>query len=284
MNMRKLPILATAGLGWLLLLRDWLSLIRIIWLPLGILVALDFVVASAWEEANSLRTFDEEDYPTSGIRILIDLDTALAVLFGGLMAALWHRVQVADRRVLSVPGLLAAWRNIAALTVYWCGLILITVGLIWVFNSIMWAPARILLERLLDTGSSLLIHPVLHSLLTETVLQPAPAICAFLITGRLGLALWARPSGEVGASERAWTAGHGSGWRIATAIFAAILPVILLEAAMRHLYAEMGSVWYWFVLPDLSNLLQLFIGVGVISAAHRNLLENQPDAGSEETG
>lgn len=281
MNNRRLPVLATAALGWLALLKSWSSLVRIVWLPLGILVALDFLLAGAWDEALSVPILNDENYPTSGIRILTDLDTALTVLLGGLAVAVWHRVQVADRLVLSVPGMLAAWRNIAALTVYWCCLVLITVGLIWVFNSVLWAPARILLERLMDAGSAMLIHPVLYGLLTELVLQPAPAILAFLIAGRLGLVLWARPAGGEGASERAWSAGQGNGWRIAVAVFLAMLPVGLLESALDTMYADTSFMPYSFLASDVSNLLSLFVGVGVIAAAHQSLLESQAETGSE---
>lgn len=270
-------MLGTAFQGWRLLARDWLILLRIAWLPLGVVVALDFHIAGIWVRQLENPSFTDVDYATSGIKILTDFDMGLALLFGGFMVALWHRVQVSGRQVLSIFGLLAAWRNIAALTVHWCGLILITIGLMWVFNSVLAAPGKILLERLMNEGSALLIYPVLYGILAELILQPGPALAAFYISGRLGLMLWARPAGGKGAVEGSWAAGNGNGWRIAAAIFMAILPVILLEVAMQPLYTGISHLYYW-PASNLSNLLQLFVAVGVISAAHRALLGGEDAA------
>ena len=152
MSGRKLPVLGTVFQGWRMLARDWSVLLRIAFLPLAVVVVLDFLLAEIWNRQMEDSPYTDLEYAAVGMNVLVDMDEALAIILGGLIVALWHRVRLTDRRVLSVFGLLAAWRNIVALTAYWSGLILITIGLTWVFSSPLGTAVdnflnRILLER-----------------------------------------------------------------------------------------------------------------------------------------
>lgn len=277
MSARKLPVLETAIRGWWLLAKDWSVLLRIVWLPLAVLVALDFLLAETWTKRlenvpyTSLTEASEETY-------LHLMDMALALALGGFIVALWHRVRLTGPRVLSVFGLLSAWRNIVALTVHWCSLILVTIGLTWVIGSLLGQSVSQSLSELLIKKYELISHPVVYRVLMDLILKGGPLLIALYISGRLGLVLWARPAGGAGALDRAWAAGDGNGWRIAASIFLAILPVMILESALQPGPVGGSSVFYLHLWFDLANLSFLIVAAGVISAAHRALLGGE-DAG-----
>lgn len=270
MSVRKLPVLKTAIEGWWLLAKDWSVLLRIAWLPLGVVVALDFLIIELWKG----RLWGLPDR----MDVLMDMDVALAIVLGGLIVALWHRVQLTGSRVLSILGLLAAWRNIAALTAQWCGLALVTIGLTWVFSLPLGLPAEKSLNRILAEMYGLVDYPVLYRVLMDLILHGGPLLITLYVSGRLGLMLWARPAGGEDALDRAWAAGNGNGWRIAAAIFVAITPVMIFLSALQATLGEAGYFFEFYVWSDLSNLLQLVVGVSVISAAHQTLLGGEDAA------
>jgi len=272
MNARRLPVLATVLRGWWLLARDWWILLRIIALPLAILVALDFYLAALWQRRLESPAYTNPEYADSAMNHLMNLDMALAIVLGGLIVALWHRVRLAGRQTLSLFRLLAAWRNVLALSVHWCGLVLVTLGLIWVVGSPLGRSASERLSKVLIKEFGLISHPALYRVLMDLILDAGPLLVALHVSGRLGLMLWSRPAGGEGALDRAWAAGDGNGWRLAAAIFLAILPIALIESALPPMLGAAVGVQYIFVRHDIANLLQLIVAVAVLAAAHAALL------------
>ena len=76
--------------------------------------------------------------------------------------------------------------------------------------------------------------------------------------------------------DKAWNAGAGNGWRIAAAIFLAVLPVMIVESVLQPGTVQGGDLLNFHVWFDVSNLLQLIAAVAVIAAAHRTLLGADP--------
>lgn len=283
MSGRRLPVLATALHGWRLLAGDGSILLRIIVLPLGVLVALDLYLAGIWKrQLESLPTANLQ-YTTSGIIGLITLDMVLALVLGGLIVALWHRARLTGRQTLSILGLLSAWRNIVALTVHWCALILVTIGMTRVLGSPLGQPVTNFLNWILIERAGLISYPAVYRVLMGLILDGGPLFIALYVSGRLGLMLWARPAGGAGALDRAWAAGDGNGWRIAAAIFLAILPVTILESALQPGTAGGLGMTYILFWSDLANLLQLIAAAAVIGAAHQILLGGEAAAEMEST-
>jgi hypothetical protein len=272
MSSGRLPVLGTAVLGWRLLAGDWSVLLRIAVPPLAVLGAIDVYLDASWERwlENSDRTSSE--YVTSGLYMLTTWDMVLALILGGLIAALWHRVRLTGRRTLSIFGLLAAWRNIVALTVHWCALILVTIGLTRMISVLVGPWATRFLDEALIGRLGLISHLAIYDILMDLLLDGGPLLIALYISGRLGLMLWARPAGGEGVLDRAWAAGDGNGWRIAAAIFVAILPVKMLASVLQPGPIQGGGLLGFHLWFDLSNLLQLIVAVAVIAAADRTLL------------
>ncbi len=273
MSSRKLPVLRTALKGWRLLAQDWSVLLRIVVLPLGVLMAFDLYLGGIWEQWLEVSHYVRYEYTTSGPYVLVIWGMVLALLLGGLIVALWHRARLTDRRTLSIFGLLAGWRNIVALTVHWCALILVTIGLTRVLGSPLGPSSSQFLNKVLVTKFGLASQPALYRIVMDLIQEGGPLLIALYISGRLGLMLWARPAGGTGALDRAWAAGAGNGWRLAVAIFLAILPVTMLESALQPGTVGGVGVMYVFLWSDLSNLLRLIVAVAVIAAAHGTLLE-----------
>ena len=272
MNARKLPVLGTAVLGWRLLAGDWSVLLRIAWLPLAVLVAIDVYLDALWNRWLEASHYARYEYATSGLYVLTIWDMALALLLGGLIVAQWHRARLTGRQTLSTFGLLAAWRNIAALTLHWCGLILVTIGLTRVLGLPLGPSSSQFLNKVLVKKFELISHPALYRIVMDLIQEGGPLLIALYVSGRLALMLWARPAGGEGALDRAWAAGAGNGWRIAAAIFVAILPVMIVESALPPMLGGADFLLYLFLPSDLANLLQLIAAVAVIAAAHRTLL------------
>lgn len=279
MSARKLPVFETAIRGWWLLAKDWSVLLRIVWLPVGIIVALDFLFTTITDGGSGISPpYAGPDYRLYGMDIAINVDFALAIILGGLIVALWQRVQLTGQRDLSIFGLLAAWRNIGTLTTYWCGLILIVEGLQWLFSASFMLSSKVFLNRMLAQNAGLVDYPVLYRVLADLIEQGIPLLLALYIAGRLGLMLWARPAGGEGVLDRAWAAGAGNSWRIAAVIFVAIVPVMIFASARRLGPNEAESLSHFYLSFDLANLPLLIVAAGVISAAHRALLGGE-DAG-----
>ena len=272
MDAPKLPVLGTALQGWRLVARDWWVLLRIILLPLAVLIALDLYLDARWVRwlENSDRT--TSNYINSGLYMLTTWDATLALLLGGLIVALWQRTRLTGRRTLSIFELLAAWRNVAALTVLWCVLILVAIGLTSVLASPLGPWVTQALDEVLIGMFGLASLPALYRILMDLILDGGPLLIALYICGRLGLMLWARPTGGAGALDRAWAAGDGNGWRLAAAIFLAVLPLTVLESALRPGTIQGGGLLGFHLWSDLSNLLQLIVAVAVIATAHDTLL------------
>lgn len=276
MRGRRLPVFATALLGWRLPVRDGLVLLRVAWFPLTVLVALDVLLAEIWNrqlEGSPYTSF--ADMADEAYTRLVYLDMLLALVLGGFIVALWHRVRLTGRQVLSIFGLLSAWRNIAALTVRWCGLVLITIGLMWVVSSPLGPPVSRSLSNLLIRKYGLISYPAVYRVLMDLILGAGPMLVALYVSGRLGLMLWAQPAGGAGVLDKAWAAGDGNGWRIAAAMFLAILPVTVLESAFQPGTVGGAGMMYSFLWYDAANLLQLIAAVGVIAAAHQALLGSE---------
>lgn len=272
MNARKLPVLRTAVAGWRLPAADWSVLLRIVVPPLAVLMALDVYLDTRWERWLEDPAGTSAEYVSSALYILTTWDKVLALLFGGMIVALWHRARLTGPHLLSVFGLLAAWRNVAALTVLWCTLILITVGMTRMLSLPVGPWATHILDEVLIVRLGLNFHPILYRVLFDLILDGVPLLAALYVSGRLGLMLWARPAGGNGALDSAWIAGDGNGWRLAAAIFVAIMPVMILDSAFPPGPVLMSGPLGFHLQFDISNLLQLVIAVGVLAAAHGVLL------------
>lgn len=273
----KLSVLTTAGEGYRLLGRDWWALLRILWLPVAILIVLDFQIAAIWHEQIEGMAVARWEYDRE-INALIQLDAVLAIPLIGLIAALWHRARVAGSKFLSIFGMLAAWKNIAALTTLWCCLIIITVSLSLFFASMIPIPTTEFVTELLLRKFGLESNPRLYRVLSDLILRGGPLLVALHISGRLGLMLWSRPAGGIGALDRAWTVGRGNGWRIAAAIFLATVPVSLAGSALMPLPDEINTLLYFVLWPDIADLAQMLIAVGVLSAACSSLMPDDTTA------
>jgi hypothetical protein len=268
-------VFGTAVQGWRVLVADWSVLLRIAWLPLGVIVALDFYLGALFTRQFEGPAYTNLDYADRAMTNLINLDMVVALFLGGLIVALWHRARLTGRQTLSMFRLLAAWRNVAALAVLWCSLILINVGLTWVVGSPLGPSTTEFLNETLIKKFGLISYPTIYRVLMDVILDGGPLLIAFHISGRLGLMLWARPAGGEGALDRAWAAGDGNGWRIAAAIFVAILPVMIVASALPPMLGGADFMLYLFLPSDLSNLLQLIVAAGVIAVAHETLLGGQ---------
>lgn len=274
----KLSVFATVREGYRLLARDWWALLRILWLPVAILIVLDFQIAAIWQDGIENPRYGGWGYDDVGMAILIQLDDAIAILFFGLVVALWQRVRLVGDHFLSIYGLMAAWRNIVSLTVLWCCLILITVGVTWLFISIIPPVTSEFVTETLVRKFGLIDHPRLYRILFDLILHGGPLFVALHVVGRLGLMLWARPTGGDGALDRAWNAGDGNGWRIAAAIFLAILPVTMLESALQPGTVGGLGTTHFHLWSDAANLLQLIAAAGAFAAAHQALLGGKAPA------
>lgn len=275
MSGRKLPVLATVVQGWKFMAGDWSVLLRISCLPLGILVVVDFLISEAQSGQLGGSIYTNPENTSDPIAVLWNLQAALLLVSGGLIVALWHRVRLTGRQVLSIFGLLSAWRNIMTLTVYWCALILVTIGLKWIFSAPLGPPANDILNEILVQKFGLIAYPALYRVLMDLVQIGVPLFAAFYISGRLGLLLWTRPAGGEGALDKAWAAGNGNGWRIAAAIFLATAPVMIVASALQPMASGANSIFFMFLLLDLQDLLRLVIAASVISAVHQALLGDE---------
>lgn len=267
----KLSVLAAALEGYRILARGWWALLRIVWLPMGILVVLDFWLADRWHEQIEGTAFARWEYD-SDIGVLIQFDGVLAILLIGLITALWHRASVAGPKFLSIFGMLAAWKNVAALTTLWCCLIVITVSLSWFFASMIPVPTTEFVTELLLRKFGLESDPRLFRVLSDLILKGGPLLVALHISGRLGLMLWSRPTGGIDPLDRAWAVGRGNGWRIAAAIFLATVPVSITGSALMPLPDEIDGLLYFVLWPDIADLVQTLVGVSVLSAACGSLM------------
>jgi len=280
MNARRLPMLATVLQGWRLLARDWWVLLRIVALPLAVLVVLDVYLAALWNHRTAGSEISNLQYAQNELVALVNLDLVLALVLNGLVVAVWHRVRLTGRRRLSVFSLLAGWRNIVALAAHWCALILITIGLQRVFSSPLGLPVTNFLHWFLAEKAGLISYLTTYRVLLKLLLDGVPLFFALYVSGRLGLMLWARPRGRADALDRAWAAGAGNGWRLAAAIFLAILPIAIIESALPPMLGAAVDVQYIFLRHDIANLLQLIAAVAVIAVAHQSLMG---DAAATET-
>lgn len=278
MRGRKLPVVTTVLRAYPLLARDWWILLRIVPLPFAVLLALDYRLAGLVQGHWTDAAYTGMEYASDASYNLIILHQTLAFFVGAFIVALWHRVRVGGRQVLSVFGFLSAWRNIASLTLHWSALILIAVGIRWVAGSPLGSSAQEFAKDLLIRKLDLASDPVLYRIAMDLLLGAGPLLVSFYISGRLALMLWARPAGGKEALENAWSAGIGNGWRISAAIFIAILPVMIIDSGLPPFLGAHYETWYEFIRFDISILLQLIFAAGVIAAAHRYLLERKsPD-------
>lgn len=277
---RKLPVMITAARAWILLARDWWTLLRILWVPVGLIVALDFYVAKLWHEwfgASHPAVVSQDIYFVRG-----SPQTVIMLLFAGVTVAIWHRTRLSGSRFPSMLRLLTAWPNLVSLTLHWCGLILVTIGLEMVFRSPFGPFVGQAVSDLLIRKLGLVNYPAIYRILMDLVVDGLPLLIALYIPGRLGLMLWALPAGSAITMDGSWRASTGNGWRIAGTIFLAMLPIMITDSALPPDVITSTGFVNVFLWHDLSTLLQLFVAVGVIAAISGTLLggrdKAQPDA------
>jgi hypothetical protein len=280
----KLPVVDTALASYRFLIDHPYDAVRVGWLPLALLYALNLIFGTF----EPMPDFSDPEAAMSRIAPLLG-STVVNVLIQSAVAAMtlvvWHRLvmqgyNVGDQTVpmrvtLDEAKYLGRWMLISLLFIG----ILFAVDIAIVLSAFLVMLAIQLVSILVMGGTGLALGEQAGQLTLIGQIGMAPAtIAAIYLTTRLSLVLPATATGKEARFERAWYISRGNGARMVAASLIVMAPLQFVIWGLMKVTAYMSDtiLYYPLALMASAAFLLFILATGTVLSLFSLGLDREP--------